>query len=349
MLYSAVSACARSSAPSADEYGTGDVALDVDAVRKALGVSRFMYYGASYSGVDVQAYAARFPSRLSAVVLDSPATIVGLRPVLHARRGRHGARGRPRVRPLGELLGGSPARERRPRLAAPSDLRRHPVDGTGIDVRRQRARVARDRGLPREPDHLQRQRCVRLGRRARRGGDVAAPGRRGPAAAPRGGCGRAVLRRQRRPDPVLGAARAPPASASTPRSRGTRARRSRVRRRQYERARDQLRWEHVRALLGRRLAVEPAGRPAARPLHHVADARAGHAAGRAAAHPVRGHPGARAQRRPGHQRHHRRGAGRGGAVRKEPVRASSPTRGTTRCSAGARSAPRRSSRRSSRR
>jgi pimeloyl-ACP methyl ester carboxylesterase len=54
------------------------VALDIDAVRAALGIERFEFYGGSYAAVDVQAYAARFGEQLSAVVLDSPLKIVGL-------------------------------------------------------------------------------------------------------------------------------------------------------------------------------------------------------------------------------------------------------------------------------
>ena len=132
-LYSAVSACAAFLGPSADEYGTGDVALDMDAVRKALGVNRFMYYGASYSGVDVQAYAARFPSRLSAVVLDSPVKIVDFDPFFTP-----GAAAM--ARSVGLVCARSAScsadhRRASDDLAWLADrLRRHPVDGTGIDA-----------------------------------------------------------------------------------------------------------------------------------------------------------------------------------------------------------------------
>jgi pimeloyl-ACP methyl ester carboxylesterase len=132
-LYSAFSACAASLGPFADEYGTGDVALDVDAVRKALGVNRFMYYGASYSGVDVQAYAARFPSRLSAVVLDSPTKIVGFDPYFTP-----GAAGIARAVDLVCARSASCSADHRHAsddLAWLADrLRRHPVDGSGIDA-----------------------------------------------------------------------------------------------------------------------------------------------------------------------------------------------------------------------
>jgi pimeloyl-ACP methyl ester carboxylesterase len=132
-LYSAVSTCAAFLGPAADEYGTGDVALDVDAVRKALGVNRFMYYGASYSGVDVQAYAARFPSRLSAVVLDSPAKIVDFDSFFTP-----GAAAMARSVDLVCARSASCSADHRRAsddLAWLADrLRHHPVDGTGIDA-----------------------------------------------------------------------------------------------------------------------------------------------------------------------------------------------------------------------
>jgi pimeloyl-ACP methyl ester carboxylesterase len=60
-------ACGAQLGDDADRYGGGDV----DAVREALGVESIDYYSFSYSTVDAQAYAARFPERLHAVVLDS--------------------------------------------------------------------------------------------------------------------------------------------------------------------------------------------------------------------------------------------------------------------------------------
>ena len=66
-----VTACAASLGAAADRYGTGDAALDIEAVREALGIESFDYYGASYATVAQQAYAARFPERLHALVLDS--------------------------------------------------------------------------------------------------------------------------------------------------------------------------------------------------------------------------------------------------------------------------------------
>jgi pimeloyl-ACP methyl ester carboxylesterase len=64
-------ACGAQLSDDADRYGGGDVAMDVDAVRASLGFETIDYYGFSYATVDAQAYAARFPERLHAVVLDS--------------------------------------------------------------------------------------------------------------------------------------------------------------------------------------------------------------------------------------------------------------------------------------
>jgi pimeloyl-ACP methyl ester carboxylesterase len=66
-----VGACGRRLRDQADRYGTGDVAMDVEAVRRALGYPRINYYGGSYASVAAQAYAVRYPSRLRSVVVDS--------------------------------------------------------------------------------------------------------------------------------------------------------------------------------------------------------------------------------------------------------------------------------------
>jgi pimeloyl-ACP methyl ester carboxylesterase len=56
------------------------IALDTDAVQSALGYDKVDYYGGSYGGVDVSAYATRFGQHLRSVVLDSPAGTPGLGP-----------------------------------------------------------------------------------------------------------------------------------------------------------------------------------------------------------------------------------------------------------------------------
>jgi pimeloyl-ACP methyl ester carboxylesterase len=70
-LRAATAACAAKLGDAADRYGSGDVALDVEDVRKALDVPSLDYYGASYATVVEQAYATRFPDHVHALVLDS--------------------------------------------------------------------------------------------------------------------------------------------------------------------------------------------------------------------------------------------------------------------------------------
>jgi len=63
-------------------YGTGDIALDTDAVRAALGYDKVDYWGGSYGGEDVSAYATRFGEHLRSIILDAPMGPPGLRPFL---------------------------------------------------------------------------------------------------------------------------------------------------------------------------------------------------------------------------------------------------------------------------
>lgn len=64
--------CAAQLGSSASRYGTGAVAQDTEAVRAALGYNWVDYYGGSYGGADVSAYATRFPAHLRSIVLDAP-------------------------------------------------------------------------------------------------------------------------------------------------------------------------------------------------------------------------------------------------------------------------------------
>ena len=55
-----------------DDYGSGDVAMDTDAVRAALGYDLVDYYGVSFGGADINAYATRFPQHVRSLILDAP-------------------------------------------------------------------------------------------------------------------------------------------------------------------------------------------------------------------------------------------------------------------------------------
>jgi pimeloyl-ACP methyl ester carboxylesterase len=73
-VYRGVRACGRQLGLAAQLYGSGDVARDVEAVRRALGIAKLDLYGGSYAAQDVQSYAARFPGHVRSAVLDSPFT-----------------------------------------------------------------------------------------------------------------------------------------------------------------------------------------------------------------------------------------------------------------------------------
>jgi pimeloyl-ACP methyl ester carboxylesterase len=67
----AIGQCADRLGPRFAAYTTAETANDLDAVRRALGVGRVYFYGDSYATLLGQAYAARYPSRLRGLILDS--------------------------------------------------------------------------------------------------------------------------------------------------------------------------------------------------------------------------------------------------------------------------------------
>ncbi len=78
--YEAVRTCGSQLGTRSDLYGSADVAQDIEAVRAALDVKRFDFYGYSYAAADAQAYAVRYPRRMASVVLDSPFPLVDFDP-----------------------------------------------------------------------------------------------------------------------------------------------------------------------------------------------------------------------------------------------------------------------------
>lgn len=67
----AVAACARRIGPKRIGYTTSATVDDIEAVRVALGADRVALYGVSYGTKVAVAYAARYPQRVSRMVLDS--------------------------------------------------------------------------------------------------------------------------------------------------------------------------------------------------------------------------------------------------------------------------------------
>jgi pimeloyl-ACP methyl ester carboxylesterase len=66
----AVAACGEQLGAASDLYGGAQRAMDVEALRKKMDYEQIIFYGGSYGGVDVQAYAARYPERLAGLIID---------------------------------------------------------------------------------------------------------------------------------------------------------------------------------------------------------------------------------------------------------------------------------------
>jgi pimeloyl-ACP methyl ester carboxylesterase len=67
----AIGQCADQLGPSYAAYTTAEAAVDMDAVRATLGTAKITLYGDSYGTLLGQAYAARYPSHLRGLILDS--------------------------------------------------------------------------------------------------------------------------------------------------------------------------------------------------------------------------------------------------------------------------------------
>ena len=75
IVIAAMGECGQQLRQDADRYGSGDIALDMEAVRSALGYPQITYYAPAYGTVHEQAYAFRFPHRVRAIVADSGAPV----------------------------------------------------------------------------------------------------------------------------------------------------------------------------------------------------------------------------------------------------------------------------------
>lgn len=84
--------CAAQLGLTASRYGTGEIAQDTDAVRAALGYDKVDYFGWSYGGADIEAYATRFGKHLRSIVLDSPVGTPALDPFVFNRARTEGDR-----------------------------------------------------------------------------------------------------------------------------------------------------------------------------------------------------------------------------------------------------------------
>jgi len=75
----AIADCAAQLGLTASRYGAGDIAQDIETVRAALGYDKIDYYGGSYGGIEVTAYATRFGEHVRSLILDSALSIPQLR------------------------------------------------------------------------------------------------------------------------------------------------------------------------------------------------------------------------------------------------------------------------------
>jgi pimeloyl-ACP methyl ester carboxylesterase len=77
---SAAAACAKRLGPPRAFYRTSDSVDDIEAVRAALGVDKLTLIGVSYGTFLAQAYAARYPTHVERVLLDSVLDVAGWDP-----------------------------------------------------------------------------------------------------------------------------------------------------------------------------------------------------------------------------------------------------------------------------
>jgi pimeloyl-ACP methyl ester carboxylesterase len=130
-----VAQCAAQMGDDTSHYSTGDIALDVEALRVALGYDKLDYYGASYGGMDAIAYATRFGEHLRSVVLSSPFGPQALPPFRFVQFEAHATSREVRVSclrsPACSVDHPEPNEEWEELIRI---IRRHPVDGMAYDA-----------------------------------------------------------------------------------------------------------------------------------------------------------------------------------------------------------------------
>lgn len=80
-LLDAMSTCAASLGDAADDYSTPDMAYDTEELLTELGYEQADFYGLSYGGMKLYAFAARFPGMVRSMVFDSPSGPTETRPL----------------------------------------------------------------------------------------------------------------------------------------------------------------------------------------------------------------------------------------------------------------------------
>jgi len=127
--------CAEQLGDSASRYGSGDIAQDMDEVRAALGYNQVDYFGASYGGMDVVAYATRFGAHLRSVVLDAPLGPPGANEFMRLRFRTHSDPRMVRLVCARSLLCGPEHPGATSEFAALIEsIQQHPIEGSTFDA-----------------------------------------------------------------------------------------------------------------------------------------------------------------------------------------------------------------------
>jgi pimeloyl-ACP methyl ester carboxylesterase len=127
--------CAAQLGLGASRYGTGEIAHDTDAVRAALGYDKVDYFGWSYGGADIEAYATRFGKHLRSIVADAPVGSPALDPLEFDRARTQGDRRLVRLdcQRSPTCSADHPFPEAELALLTQA-IRRHPVEGDAYDA-----------------------------------------------------------------------------------------------------------------------------------------------------------------------------------------------------------------------
>lgn len=127
--------CAAQLGTAASRYGTGDIAEDMEVVRKTLGYDQIDYFGASYGGADVTAYAVRFGKHLRSAVMDAPLSTPGMEELLRLHYRTNADLRMVRLDCQRSLLCSQDQSDPDQTLAnLIQSIRQHPVEGDGHDV-----------------------------------------------------------------------------------------------------------------------------------------------------------------------------------------------------------------------
>lgn len=127
--------CAAQLGNAASRYGTGDIADDVETVRKTLGYDLVDYFGSSYGGADATAYATRYGRHVRSIVMDAPLSSPGMDYLKRLQFRTHSDPRMVRLDCLRSVLCSQDQLDPDGTLGKLiQSVREHPVEGDGYDV-----------------------------------------------------------------------------------------------------------------------------------------------------------------------------------------------------------------------